>query len=114
MVTPRNVLVATHGTPLAARRPERDGGVESSKQPCHCIPESLLRPLPSLLNISRQSGDKRTKEDLTMASKKLILTLTCIAAVAVLAVGCGSDDNDSPTAPVVDTAPPALPINLQA
>ncbi len=49
-----------------------------------------------------------------MASKKLILTLTCIAAVAFLAVGCGSDDDGSPTAPVVDTAPPALPSNLQA
>ncbi len=48
-----------------------------------------------------------------MASKKLILTLTCIAALAFLAVGCGSDD-DSPTGPVVDTAPPALPSNLQA
>jgi hypothetical protein len=43
-----------------------------------------------------------------MASKKLILTLTCVTALAILAVGCGSDDDSSPAAPVVDTAPPAI------
>ncbi len=53
-----------------------------------------------------------------MASKKLILTLTCVTALAILAAGCGSDDDSSPAAPIVDdqvdTAPPALPSNLQA
>jgi len=47
-----------------------------------------------------------------MASKKLILTLACVTALALVATGCGSDDDSSPTAPVVDTAPPALPANL--
>jgi hypothetical protein len=45
-----------------------------------------------------------------MASKKLITTLVGLGIMA-LVVGCGSDD-DSPTAPVTDTAPPALPGNL--
>ena len=43
-----------------------------------------------------------------MASKNLILTLLCIAAMTFVVVGCGGDD-DSPAAPAVDTAPPALP-----
>ncbi len=46
-----------------------------------------------------------------MASKNLILTLLCVTAMTFLVVGCGSDD-DSPAAPVVDTAPPALPSGL--
>ncbi|MBD3222819.1 hypothetical protein GF314_16450 [bacterium] len=45
-----------------------------------------------------------------MASKKLITALVGLSIMA-LVVGCGSDD-DSPTAPVTDTAPPALPGNL--
>ncbi len=48
-----------------------------------------------------------------MASKKFILTLLCIAAMTFVVVGCGSDD-DSPAAPVVDTAPPALPGGMSA
>jgi hypothetical protein len=47
-----------------------------------------------------------------MASKKLILTLVCLTALSMLTMGCGSDDDSSPTAPVVDTAPPALPSGL--
>jgi hypothetical protein len=45
-----------------------------------------------------------------MASKKIILTLATIGIVALLG-GCGSDDDSSsdPVAPVIDTAPPALP-----
>lgn len=46
-----------------------------------------------------------------MASKKITLTLVCFSIFALL-VGCGSDDDSSPVAPVVDTAPPALPGNL--
>jgi hypothetical protein len=49
-----------------------------------------------------------------MASKKLLLTLACITALAMVTVGCGGDDDDSnPVVPVVDTAPPALPSGLQ-
>ena len=46
-----------------------------------------------------------------MASKKLILTLLCVTALTFMTVGCGSDDS-TPTAPAVDTAPPALPGSL--
>jgi len=46
-----------------------------------------------------------------MASKKITLTLVCFSLFALL-VGCGSDNDSSPVAPVVDTAPPALPGNL--
>jgi hypothetical protein len=53
------------------------------------------------------------KEDQTMASKKLILTLLCVAALTFAVTGCGDDDS-SPTAPAVDTAPPALPSGLTA
>jgi hypothetical protein len=48
-----------------------------------------------------------------MASKKFILTLISVLALTFMVVGCGSDD-DSPAAPAVDTAPPALPGGLQA
>lgn len=50
-----------------------------------------------------------------MASKKFILTLVCICTLGLLALGCGSDDNNSnPVAPTppIDTAPPLLPGNL--
>ena len=47
-----------------------------------------------------------------MASTKHILTLFCVmTALTLVTTGCGSDDN-SPAAPVVDTAPPALPASL--
>jgi hypothetical protein len=49
-----------------------------------------------------------------MASKKLILTLISVLALTFVVVGCGSDDDNSPAAPAVDTAPPALPGGLQA
>ncbi len=49
-----------------------------------------------------------------MASNKLLLTLMCLTALEFLTVGCGSDDDSSPAAPVVDTAPPALPSGLDA
>jgi len=49
-----------------------------------------------------------------MASKKFILTLLCITAMTFVVVGCGSDDDSSPAAPVVDTAPPALPGGVSA
>ena len=49
-----------------------------------------------------------------MASKNLIVTLLCITAMTLVVVGCGSDDNTSPAAPVVDTAPPALPSGIAA
>lgn len=49
-----------------------------------------------------------------MASNKLLLTLMCLTALTLLTVGCGSDDDNSPVAPVVDTAPPALPSGLDA
>ena len=49
-----------------------------------------------------------------MASKNLILTLFCVTAMAILVVGCGGDDDSAPAAPVVDTAPPALPDGLSA
>lgn len=43
-----------------------------------------------------------------MASKKIILTLATIGIAALLG-GCGGDDSNDPVAPVIDTAPPALP-----
>jgi len=49
-----------------------------------------------------------------MASNKLLLTLMCLTALTLLTVGCGSDNDSSPAAPVVDTAPPALPSGLDA
>lgn len=45
-----------------------------------------------------------------MASKKITLALMALGLMALM-VGCSSDD-DSPAAPVVDTAPPALPGNV--
>jgi hypothetical protein len=49
-----------------------------------------------------------------MASKKLILILLCVIAMTFVVVGCGGDDDKSPAAPPVDTAPPALPSGLSA
>lgn len=45
-----------------------------------------------------------------MASKKTTLIIASLSIIALL-VGCGSDNDSNPAAPVVDTAPPALPGN---
>ncbi len=51
-----------------------------------------------------------------MSSIKLIVTLALITTLSLLSVGCSSDD--SPTSivdpPVIDTAPPAVPANVDA
>ena len=49
-----------------------------------------------------------------MASKKFFITILCVTALSILAVGCGSDNDSNPAAPVVDTTPPALPSGLTA
>lgn len=46
-----------------------------------------------------------------MASKTRILSLICLTALT-FAAGCGDDDDQNPAAPIVDTAPPALPGGL--
>ncbi len=46
-----------------------------------------------------------------MASSKKIVTLVLIGLVALAFTGCSSDDSN-PAAVVVDTAPPAVPANL--
>ena len=47
-----------------------------------------------------------------MASNKKLMTLTLIALVALAFTGCSSDD-PNPAAVIIDTAPPAVPANLQ-
>ncbi len=44
-----------------------------------------------------------------MAGYKTVFTLVLIGLISLLATGCGSDDDNHTTAPVVDTAPPAVP-----
>lgn len=46
-----------------------------------------------------------------MASSKKITTLVLIALVALAFTGCSSDDSN-PAAVAIDTAPPAVPANL--
>ena len=46
-----------------------------------------------------------------MASKKKIMTLMLIALVNLAFIGC-SDSDDNPAAVVLDTAPPAVPAEL--
>jgi hypothetical protein len=46
-----------------------------------------------------------------MASYKKIMTLMLIALVSLAFIGC-SDSNDNPAAVVLDTAPPAVPAEL--
>lgn len=46
-----------------------------------------------------------------MASSKKILALICITLVGFAFTGC-SDDSATPAAPAIDTAPPAVPANL--
>ena len=46
-----------------------------------------------------------------MVGNKKIVTLALITLVGLAFVGC-SDNNTQPTAAVIDTAPPALPANI--
>ncbi|MCB1183515.1 hypothetical protein KDM41_08775 [bacterium] len=46
-----------------------------------------------------------------MASNKKILALICMTLAAVAFTGC-SDDAATPAAPAIDTAPPAVPANV--
>ncbi len=46
-----------------------------------------------------------------MASNKMIMTLMLIALVSLAFTGC-SDSDDNPAAVVLDTAPPAVPAEL--
>jgi fibronectin type 3 domain-containing protein len=47
-----------------------------------------------------------------MASSKKIVALICISLVTLFAVGCSDDSNPVSTPTPVDTAPPAVPANL--
>jgi hypothetical protein len=47
-----------------------------------------------------------------MATRKTILAVICIGLVGLAVTGC-SDDTDTPTAIPADSAPPAVPANLQ-
>jgi hypothetical protein len=46
-----------------------------------------------------------------MASTKTIVTMICITLISLVAVGC-SDDSSPVAQASVDTAPPAVPANL--
>lgn len=48
-----------------------------------------------------------------MAGSKMILTIALISLVSVLGAGC-SDDSNPVSTPVIDTAPPAVPVELSA
>lgn len=51
-----------------------------------------------------------------MSSIKAIVTLALIIALSLVSIGCSDSDVTAPVAeaPVVDTAPPAVPTNLNA
>jgi|GEM_PF-2072158 len=53
-----------------------------------------------------------------MAGNKMIVTLLLITAASLVITGCSDSDDNNPVAvtppPVVDTAPPAVPFNLDA
>ncbi len=47
-----------------------------------------------------------------MASNKKIISLVLITLVGLAFTGCSDSDSPNPTAVTVDTAPPAVPFNL--
>lgn len=47
-----------------------------------------------------------------MASSKMFVTMICITLISLVAVGCSDDSNPTTTTPPVDTAPPAVPANV--
>ena len=48
-----------------------------------------------------------------MTSSKKFIALICISLVSLIAVGCSDDSSPVATPAPVDTAPPAVPANLQ-
>jgi hypothetical protein len=71
-----------------------------------------LQQIPAGRNRTHTIGQtKRKKEDHPMASNKKIVSLVLITLVGLAFTGC-SDSDSSPAAVAIDTAPPAVPSNL--
>ncbi len=78
------------------------------------VPQQLISS-GRQINHRATISERKRKRGPPMATSKTIITLMLITLVSVIGTGC-SDDSTSPVAvvptPVVDTAPPAVPANL--